>query len=70
MIAALVLLIPFLSQPVLKMALALRPLLGAKTWEPTAFASLIGGLLGTLALLSAHHDHGHGEPVGHPAGGR
>lgn len=53
--SVLVLLIPFLSQPILKAAsAALRPLLeGKELAEPTvAFASLIGGLLGTLALLS------------------
>lgn len=54
--SVLVLVIPFVSQPILKAAsAALRPLLEGKALaEPTvAFVSLIGGLLGTLALLSA-----------------
>jgi spermidine synthase/MFS family permease len=51
----LVLVIPFVSQPILRIAsAALRPLLEGKDLaDPAvAFTSLIGGLLGTLALLS------------------
>jgi spermidine synthase len=53
--SVLVLLIPFLSQPILRAAsAALRPLLEGKDLSDpvVAYTSLVGGLLGTLALLS------------------
>lgn len=54
--AVLVLAIPFIAQPMLRAASAvMRPLLdGSALAEPgVAFAALIGGMLGTLALLAA-----------------
>jgi len=54
--AALVLLIPFIAQPMLRAASAvMRPLLtGADLAEPgVAIGALIGGMLGTMVLLAA-----------------
>jgi predicted membrane-bound spermidine synthase len=54
--AAMVVLIPFIAQPVLRAASAvMRPLLtGADLAEPgVAIGALVGGMLGTIALLAA-----------------